>query len=101
VASTQIAIQTLEADRATLQEIASELGLEDLPIIQSRPFDGQDMLNIVVPVTAGVVRVLTIWIRAHYGRVAQLRFSYEGIDIRGHDSEAVERMLTQLQEKSS
>ena len=64
-------------------------------VVRVHPFDGQVLLEMVLPVTAGVLAVVRTWIRARYEQKKSYFFMKDGdiIAVAGYDPDKAIEMI--------
>lgn len=96
----ELSVQVPPGDEATLAELAEQLGIDTDAVIRTHPFDGQEMLHLLVPASAAALTVLRTWIKSHYARAAHYRITYRGTEIIGYSADEVERLIASLAEEA-
>jgi|ERR1700704_1063873 hypothetical protein len=104
-------IQCPEDDASDFQNLLSELqesravSADDKPeMVRVHPFDGQVLLEMVLPITAGVLAVVRTWIRARYEQKKAYFIMKDGdiITVAGYEPDKTIEILqsyTQLPDK--
>ncbi|WP_146081670.1 hypothetical protein [Clavibacter michiganensis] len=81
-------------DLAHLQEMLSEPG----QLIESKPFDGVLMLQILVPVTLASVPVLKLWIKSRFELRQTQSVSINGMNFTGYSPKEIEQIAKILED---
>lgn len=87
------------ADAADLQELKESLPTTGTTI-ESKPFDGIEMLQVIVPVTATAIPVLTTWIKARFEHRRSQGVSLKGMKFTGYSPNEIEELTKLLKEEA-
>jgi hypothetical protein len=97
-------IQCPEADAADFDQLVDELvesgaiSPSDKPdVVRVHPFDGQVLLEMVLPITTAVLAVVRMWIRARYDQKKSYFVMKDGdiVTIAGYEPDKALEILNQ------
>ena len=91
-----ISVQVPKSDRSELLTLAERLGSTELDASMTRPFDGEAMLQTLIPATLASIPILRVWIKSRTERAKNYRISCSGVEINGYSAEEACAILEKL-----
>lgn len=92
-----IAVPTENA--AELTELQELLAMPEVTI-ESKPFDGVTIAQVLIPVTVLSVPVLTTWIRSRFEHRRSQSVSFRGMKFTGYSPDEIEQLVELLEDES-
>lgn len=98
--STRVLVQVPVEDARDLEQLAERVG-QPAALSDSRAYDGDSLVHLVLVVSATSVPVLKAWIRARVEQRKATKVSYDGMELAGYTPDEVERIIGLLDEISA
>lgn len=92
----QLLIAVPTEDEAELTALSNALH-DETTTLDSKPFDGATVIQLLVPVTAASIPVLTTWIKARFEHRKNQSISYKGMKFTGYSPDEVEQLMELLE----
>ena len=91
-----MSVQVPEVDEDDLASLARDLKAPaSFGIV--RPFDGQALLQTLLPLTIATIPIVTTWLKSRVERAKVYKIVVGGVEISGYSAHEAEAILTQLQ----
>lgn len=87
-------------DASDLSELQKSL-IQPGTAIESKPFDGITMLQVLVPLTAASIPVLTTWIKSRFELRRTQTVSFKGMKFTGYSPDEIEQLKKLLEAGSA
>lgn len=90
-----VVIAVPEAEALELARLQDTLPQNTTPI-QSKPFDGVTMLQILVPVTVASIPIIKTWVKARFEHRKTQAISFKGMKFTGYSATEVKELIELL-----
>ena len=87
-----VAIQVPPADAEDLRSLLADL-VSDAPLIESRPFDGESVSQVVVVLSTFGTSVFKAWLRARVDLAKNTSVSIDGMQFNGVNPGQIEQIM--------
>jgi hypothetical protein len=93
--SVTIAVLVPTSDQAELAELPTEFNAS--PVVDSRPFDGEAVVQALVTISTATYPFFRTWIRSRIEKAKHTSVAIDGITLKGYTSTEVENILRYVQ----